>query len=268
LQVLNRQSFALDFQDVVLRCSKRDTNVNTTPWNLQIRRGDKVAVMSKDRNLRDEFLGSLCGLIQPVSGQINSRCTISWPVGLKGGLEGKLTLAQNVQFLEVVYEDRVAPADPKKFFESFCLLAGLSPDQKLKSLKSKEQKLFYNIVPFIFSFDVLLVPSAEYLFKGNDDNLSQFLNQIFEKRIEKACMVTSSNNKKFLKQYCNVGLVFDALGRLVFQGPIDECFAYKKSLSSETDDSDNDDDMVDESVFSEKLSNEGPGVDFELIDLI
>jgi hypothetical protein len=39
-------------------------------------------------------------------------------------------------------------------------------------------------------------------------------------------------------------------------------------LSSETDDSDNDDDIVDESVFSEKLSNEGPGVDFELIDLI
>ena len=267
MKVVDRQSFALDFKDVVLRCSKRDANITTPPWNLQIRRGDKVAVMSKDRNLRDEFLGSLCGLIQPVSGQIGSRCSISWPVGLKGGLDGKLTLDQNVKFLEVVYEDCVATSQPKKFFESLCLLAGLSPDQKLKSLKSKEQKLFYNIVPLVFSFDVLLVPSAQYLMKNSKDKISQYLNQIFEKRIENRCMITSSSNRKFLKQYCNAGVVFDVFGRLVFQGSLEECFAYKKSLSSENEESD-DDDTVDESVFSENLSNEGPGVDFNLLDLI
>ena len=267
MQVLNRQSIALDFQDVVLRCSRRDTNFLTPPWNLQIRRGDKVAVMAQDRKIRDEFLGCICGLIQPVSGQIYSRCRISWPVGFKGGLDGKLTLAQNIRFLEVVYEDCVAPVDPNKFFKSLCLLAGLTPDQRLKSLKSKDQKIFYNIVSMIFSFDVLLVPSAQYLVKNNKDNVSKYLNQVFEKRIEKNCMITSSNDRKFLRQYCNSGILFDAFGQLVFQGPLDECFACKKSLSSENEDS-NDDDMVDESVFSEKLSNEGSGVDFNLMDLI
>ena len=251
----------------MLPAGKRDANNPTPAWNLQIHRGDKVAVMAQHRKIRDEFLGCICGLIQPVSGQINSRCSISWPVGLKGGMDGKLTLAQNVQFLEVVYEDRIALVDPKKFFKSFCLLAGLSPDQKLKTLKSKEQKIFFHIVSMIFSFEVLLVPTAQFLAKNNKDSFSQYLNQVFEKRIENNCMITSSNNRKFLRQYCNAGILFDPLGRLVFQGPLEECFDYEKTLSSENEDL-NDDDTVDESVFSEKLSNDRSNAEFELIDLI
>ena len=80
-------------------------------------------------------------------------------------------------------------------------------------------------------------------------------------------MITSSSNRKFLKQYCDSGVVFDAFGRLVFQGSLEECFACKKSLSSENEESD-DDDTIDESVFSEKLSNDEPDAKFEILDLI
>ena len=150
MKVLSRQASVVDFQDVVLRCNRREKTFLNPPWNLQLQKGDKIAVIAANRKMRDEFLGCIYGLIKPVSGYVVPNGVVSWPLGLKGGLDSKLSLSQNIRFLESVYEDRVAPLNSKKFLDVFYELTGLTPEQKLKSLKSKEQKIFYIIIALIF----------------------------------------------------------------------------------------------------------------------
>ena len=142
LRDIGLQTSALVLEDVVLRSSRRENISLTSPWSTSFAHGDRLAVMSGNLKMRDEFIGCIYGLVKPFSGQVITRGTISWPLGLKGGLDGKLTLIQNLRFLATVYEDRVAPLDLDKFFNTFFTLAGLSPDQRLKSLKSKDQKDF------------------------------------------------------------------------------------------------------------------------------
>ena len=157
--------------------------------------------MSNNRMIRNDFLGIVYGLIQPKSGHVNHIGSVSWPLGLKGGLDGKLTLIQNMRFLTSVYADRVAPMDVKKFFKIFIQAANLSPNKRLKELKSRDQKIFYMIIALIFSFDVFLVPSGQFLLGGEKDKLIQYLRTVFEARLEGKTLITSSNNKKFLREF-------------------------------------------------------------------
>ncbi len=264
LNAITGANVSLDVENVVLRCKRREAVFLTPPWTMSFRRGDHVAILSSSRRMRDVFIGSLYGLVAPVSGSIVSHGTVSWPVGLKGGLDGKLTLIQNLRFLAGVYEELLAPLNVERFLQTFLDLAGLSSGQMLKDLKSKDQKMFFAIASLAFSFDTFLVPTAQFLQGGVKDKLVQCIKAVFEDRIENRCMITSTTNKDFQKQYCNKGIVIDEAGAMAFQGDLNECYGWLEAASDSV--SKEEDDSVDESVFLEELSNEDR--DPELLDII
>ena len=138
----------LKLEDLVLRFSRKGKIISTVPISFSCRQGERVAILSVNRRIRDALLGSFYGLMHPASGKITHRGLVSWPLGLKGGLDGKLTLRQNMQFLGGLYQERVAPLDLEKFLATFLDAAGLSPDERLKNLRSRDQKIFYVMAAF------------------------------------------------------------------------------------------------------------------------
>ena len=82
----------------------------------------------------------------------------------------------------------------------------------------------------------------------------------------KASLKYSQDDVLVLKQYCTQGLVLDESGALAFEGELDDCFAQLRELSRQTAQDDDDDDSIDESDFSESLTNEER--DSELFDII
>ena len=159
-----------------------------------------------------------------------------------------------MQFLGGLYQDRVAPLDLEKFLSTFLNAAGLSPNENLKNLRSRDQKLFY-VMALAFTFDIFLVPSAQFLMGSEKDQVVHYLRSVFEARIENQTLITTSGNKKFLKDFCDRGLAIGPSGQQLFEGTLDECFDWMKASSTQSDVGE-DNDTVDESLFSRDLSNE------------
>lgn len=261
--VANAQIPSIEVKDVVFKCALRDSTFLTPPWTTTFSQGERVALISSNRKIRSQFISLLYGLIKPESGQIISHGFVSWPLGLKGGLDSKLTLKQNMRFLVGMYPDRLAPLDWDRFLAAFLQVLNLSADQPLKTLRSKDQRLFFMVVSLAFSFETFLLPSAFFLQGNEKEKLYQYFKKVFDARIENQCLITTSVNRKFLKQYCHRGLVIDNVGGMAFEGGVEDCFAWLKSHNAPTLDAD---DSVDESSFSKELDNED--IDPSLYDII
>ena len=69
----------LKLEDLVLRFSRKEKIINTTPISFSFRQGEKTAILSANRRIRDKLLGSIYGLEQPATGSITHKGLVSWP---------------------------------------------------------------------------------------------------------------------------------------------------------------------------------------------
>ena len=146
------ESPVLELKETVFKCTVKDSSSHTYPWNIAFHRGEGVALLSSNRRIRSQLHGWLYGMVKPISGDIISRGSVSWPLGVKGGMDSKLTLKQNMEFLVGIYPDRLAPLDWDRFLSAFLQVLNLSSDQPLKTLRSKDQKMFFMVASLAFSF--------------------------------------------------------------------------------------------------------------------
>ena len=252
---------ALQLDDLVLRFTRREKTCQTAPISKYFFSGERTAILCENGRIRHQLLGSIYGLVQPISGCVIKRGMVGWPLGLKGGIDGKLTLQQNMKFLGALYADRLAPFDLDRFLEMFLKSTGLSPHERLKDLKSRDQKIFYMVASLAFSFDIFLVPSARFLVGDDKDMLVQYFRTTFMARLENRTLITTSSNKNFVKEFCDRGLAISPSGQQIFEGSLEDCFSWMKSSSTHSDAID-DDDIVDDSTFSLDLSNEDEKSEF------
>lgn len=65
--------------------------------------GKSVGLLGRNGAGKSTMLNMIAGLIQPTSGEIIIKGSISWPVGFAGSFHRELTGAQNTRFLARVY---------------------------------------------------------------------------------------------------------------------------------------------------------------------
>ena len=104
--VLNAMGSAtpvLTFRNFSLRCDKSDPQISfQTPWNWELVRGKKVAVITNNTFLQYQLIAGLAGLVPPVSGEMICDGAMGWPVGGEGGLDGKLRISHALSFLSTL----------------------------------------------------------------------------------------------------------------------------------------------------------------------
>ena len=244
--VLNAMGSAtpvLTFRDFSLRCDKSDPQISfQTPWNWELVRGKKVAVITNNTFLQYQLIAGLAGLVPPVSGEIICDGAMGWPVGGEGGLDGKLRISHALSFLSTLYSDCLEKSHVS-IDEFWDLLSGMEIHPKLliKELSKSQKSFFYLALSVLFSFDCYLITkSSSYTLMSS---AAKPLRALFRKQIEGKAIIATSTSGRFRREFCTEGLVLGSFGQILFAGELAEAVEWADQNLKASEGSDSDDDQ-------------------------
>ena len=244
--MLNSSSSAkpiLAFNKFVLRADKSDSSVLIpSPWNWWLNPGDRLAVMTTNSFLSYQLMATLSDLVKPVSGEIVQRGTVSWPLGGEGGLDSKLTIDQSLDFLSNIYSDCLEKSlITLEDFDEVLKTQSIESSSKLKELEKEQKDYFYMAISILFSFDVYLVPKFRYLMSRK----AMPLRALFHRQLEGNSLISTGGNNRFLREFCNKGMVLNGLGEVIFQGDLEQAMALVNQNVADAAEVDSEDDQFD-----------------------
>ena len=230
------------FKDAYIRTDKSDESVtNQVAWDWSIGTGDRLAVLTSNPFLRYQLIAVLAGLVPAVAGRQIRQGVIGWPVGGQGGLDSKLKISQNVEFVCRLYQDCLQPDQftPDAFW---MLLAeeGIESQSYLRDLSSSQKSIFFTALSLLFTFDLHLVPRTRFLMSKAGTSLRK----LFLKQSQGAALLTTSTNARFLRQFCDQGLVLSPSGEPLFFGGLDEALARFDQSPTQAESEDSDEDLI------------------------
>ena len=231
--MLNSSSSAepiLAFDEFVLRADKSDSSVViSTPWNWCLNSGDRLSVMTANSFLSYQLMATLAGLVNPVSGELHPQGTLSWPLGGQGGLHSSLTINNGFEFLSSIYSDTLerSHVSSDDFFDAL-KSQGIDTSMPLKELAKEKKDFFFAALSILFSFDVCVAPHSKYLLFLMSREAKPLRN-LFRKQLDGGLsMISNTKNNQFKRQFCNRGMVLGPLGKVIFDGDLDEAIAFSK----------------------------------------
>ena len=251
--MLNSSSSAepiLAFDKFVLRADKSDSSVViSSPWNWWINSGDRLSVMTTNSFLSYQLMATLAGLVKPVSGEVLKQGTVSWPLGGEGGLDGKLSIDQSLEFLINIYSDCLEKSRVtlQEFYEAL-QAQSIQSSLKLKELEKDQKDYFYMALSILFSFDVYLVPKFRYLMSRR----AMPLRGLLHRQLEGNSLISTGGNNRFRREFCNKGLVLDRFGEVIFQGDLEQAIAMIDQKNADSGSVDSEDDQFN---FGDGLKN-------------
>ena len=230
------------FEDFHIRTDKSNERVtNPTPWNWTIGAGDRIAVMTSNPYLRYQLILVMAGLVPSVSGRQVHQGVVGWPLGGEGGLDSKLPLRHNLDFVCQIYGDCLHP-DLFSIEAFWQLLAeqDISPGQCVRDLNSPQKSIFFTALSVLFAFDLSLIPKTRFLMS----KAGASLRRLFLEQSQGRALLATSNNARFLRQFCNQGLVLSPSGDLLFQGPLEEALVQFEQMPGHGDAEESDDPLI------------------------
>ena len=232
----------LKFRNFSLRCDKSDPKISfDTPWNWELPRGKRIAVITESSLLRYQLIASVAGFVSPISGEIIADGVIGWPVGGEGGLDGKMRISHGFNFLSVIYDDCLEKSRIK-IHEFWDLLTGMNihPGNIIRELTRTQREFFFLSLSILFSFDCYLIFQSKFLMSKD----GKVLRSLLLRQIEGKSLLSTSPSIRFQKEFCTEGLVLGAHGEVLFAGGLLEARQWADSNLKESVDSDSEEDIL------------------------
>ena len=237
----------LKFRNFSLRCDKSNSKISfDSPWDWELPRGKRIAVITESPFLRYQLITSVAGLLPPVSGEIISDGVIGWPVGGEGGLDGKMRISHGLTFLSVIYDDCLEKSCIK-MHEFWDLLAGMNihPGDIIRELSRTQKDFFFLALSILFSFDCYLIFQAKFLMSKD----AKALRPILMRQLEGKALLSTSPSVRFQKEFCTEGLVIGGHGEILFSGEILEARQWAENNLKQPVDSDSEDDNLSQDML-------------------
>ena len=205
--------------------------------------------MTTNSFLSYQLMATLAGLVKPVSGEVLKQGTVSWPLGGEGGLDGKLSIDQSLEFLINIYSDCLEKSRVtlQEFYEAL-QAQSIQSSLKLKELEKDQKDYFYMALSILFSFDVYLVPKFRYLMSRR----AMPLRELLHRQLEGNSLISTGGNNRFRREFCNKGLVLDRFGEVIFQGDLEQAIAMIDQKNADSGSVDSEDDQFN---FGDGLKN-------------
>ena len=186
--------------------------------------GERLSVMTSNSFLSYQLISVLSGLVKPVSGEFMVNGSLSWPLAGQGGLDTKTSIGYGFEFLSSVYSDCLEKSliSTDEFFD---VLNSRSIDASMcaRSLTKEQRSFFYALLSILFRFDVYLAPHSRYLMTREAKPLRGLLHRQLSNG---ACIISTVNNDRFRREFCNRGMVLGSLGKVLFHGDLQEAIAF------------------------------------------
>ena len=173
---------------------------------LEIPSGANVGLIGRNGAGKSTLMRLLSAVDLPDSGRIVTKGSLSWPVGLMGGMQGTLTGRDNVKFVCRIHGVRgVGMREKLDYVESFAQL-GHYFDEPVATYSSGMRARLAFGTSMAFDFDYYLID--EILAVG-DAGFKEKSRSVFAERLQKACVVLVSHNMNLIRKMCNVVVHLD-----------------------------------------------------------
>jgi capsular polysaccharide transport system ATP-binding protein len=178
-----------------------------------------IALLGRNGAGKSTLLRIIAGTVEPTSGQVLARGTISYPVGFSGSFHRDLTGAQNAKFVARIYGvDTDALLD---YVADFAEL-GAHFHQPIHTYSSGMRSRLAFGISMGIPFDTYLVDEVTSVGDASFRNKSQ---QVFAERMQKSGMLFVSHSLPQVKEICQAGVVLEK-GKLTYYDNVEEAIAH------------------------------------------
>lgn len=165
--------------------------------NLEVKAGQRLGILGVNGSGKSTMVRLISGACKPSAGRIQRSMTVSWPLGLTGGFQTKLTGLDNVRFICRVYG--LPSDDGIAYIEEFTELGQFLREPVHTYSSGMRAKLAFAI-SFLVDFDCYLID--ESLAVGDARFREKCHYELFEKHKDAALVLVSHSNQ-LIEQYCD-----------------------------------------------------------------
>ncbi|QKJ66132.1 ABC transporter ATP-binding protein [Deefgea piscis] len=151
---------------------------------------------------KSTLLRIIGGVDQATKGQVRRDCSVSWPLGFGGGLQGSLTGRQNAKFICRIHGQESEIANRIAFIQDFAEI-GEAFDQPVKSYSTGMKSRLLFGMSLAFDFDVYL---SDEITAVGDAAFKDKAAAAFKKLSDHAGIIMVSHGEGTLRQFCQAGI--------------------------------------------------------------
>lgn len=196
--------------------------------NLEVCRGQRIALFSVNPYEARTLLDCLSGVEQPDQGTILQHGLVSWPVGANQAFHRKLSGYMNARFAAEIYSQPGRIDQDLRLIQELTGADDLTFHEPLASWRTPMRKNLELAVSLAFEFDVTLVGKISGWDHRALHPASVRIRQLFEQRIEgRTLLVAAPGQNRLALDYCDEGLVI-LDGRVAYRGDPEVCLLMVK----------------------------------------
>ena len=169
--------------------------------SFELARGEKIAVLGRNGAGKSTLIRLIGGVEQPTTGTIHLGMSVSWPVGLIGGLGGNMTGNDNIRFVCRIYNKRYELL--RDYVEDFAELGKFLAEPVRTYSAGMKARLNFALSVAI-DFDCYLID--ELIAVGDQRFQQRSHEELFDKRTDRS-LIFASHIPETVKRYCSRALV-------------------------------------------------------------
>ena len=172
--------------------------------NIDFPSGISVGILGVNGVGKSTLLRLIAGMDSPDKGEITRNCSVSWPIGLGGGLHPKMTGRDNVKFVARVHgadEDQIAGII--EYVEEFAEI-GDAFDKPVGIYSTGTRSRLNFGLSLAFDFDVYLSDEATAV---GDRLFRRKAEKVFRDRVGQSSLIIVSHQEGILKDLCQAGVL-------------------------------------------------------------
>lgn len=185
-----------------------------------------VGLIGRNGAGKSTLMRLLSAVDQPDSGKIITRGRLSWPVGLKGGMQKNLTGRDNVKFVCRILGVRHGAMQEKICYVQEFADIGDYFDQPVSTYSSGMQARLAFGTSMAFEFDYYLIDEVMAV---GDAAFKRKSRQVFNQRLQDSKLILVSHNMDLVKRMCNVVVHLDQGRATVYSSVRAGIAAYRKA---------------------------------------
>jgi capsular polysaccharide transport system ATP-binding protein len=151
---------------------------------------------------KSTLLRIIGGVDQPTRGRVERQCSVSWPMGFGGGLQGSLTGRQNAKFVCRIHGHKADIAERIEQIQAFAEL-GPAFDEPVRRYSSGMRARLQFALSLAFDFDVYI---SDEITAVGDAAFKAKARAEFRKLADHASIIMVSHAEGILRQFCRAGI--------------------------------------------------------------
>jgi capsular polysaccharide transport system ATP-binding protein len=172
--------------------------------SFEVREGEKIAVLGRNGSGKSTLIKLVGGVEFPTSGTIQRDLSLSWPLGLSGGISGFMTGTASARFMARLYNRD--EKDIVAFVDDFAEL-GRQLYLPIEAYSSGMRARLMFALTLAIDFECFLID--EVLAVGDSRFHRKCFDALFVQRAHRA-MILVSHSPEIIRQYCRSALVLKA----------------------------------------------------------